>query len=706
MSIYALPAVLAFTANITFGLIVLLNNPKRLANRLFALFVFSFALWNAGEFLMIFNKHEAGVAWGVRIILTGIFMSPAFFLNFSLAFPRRIKSLLNQRPFIIAIYSIPAVVLLVTFLASGIEIRRIDALGDICYYSFSFSKPWVSKFLVRSLLLLAFIYYSLGIRNLFRSLRRSRLARERLQIKYLISGTVMVFSIGFFIGLSNFLFTFGYPLFLLGGSYTILISLFFAVAIVKYRLLDIPFLIKRSVLYFCLSGLILAVYIFIVKNLGEAISKAYGISSIFVEGLVIVAIVLLLRPLETNIWRVLDRLLYPEVFQYRHRFFNFTRDLLKYTELEDLSRVILDFLSSSLRVEKVVFLLKDDSGDYKTIGAKGFRGRITLEGGCPLVDRLKQARAPLEWEGIGRVGGKRRILSKMGRMNTSMILPLFSEEDLIGMIILGRRINSRGYSQEEIETLNIFSNEVAIAISRASVIQQMKARERELMQAEKLAALGKLSAGVAHEIRNPLGIISGAAETLLKKTHDPKTQREMLHFILDESNRLNRVITDFLRFARPKEPELTRCDISDLIKKTLTAISQKAESQGVKIETFYYNGKIELLADAEQLEQALLNLELNALEAMPQGGVLRIQTQRGRDQTLLINIQDTGPGIPEEVQSKIFDPFFTTKEGGTGLGLSIVYRIVEDHGGRISFTTGPEGTTFTLVLPIKGAPYA
>lgn len=701
MNIYALPAVLAFTANITFGLIVLLNNPKRLANRLFALFVFSFALWNAGEFLMIFNKEEAGVAWGVRIILTGIFMSPTFFLNFSLVFPRRIKSLLSQRHFTIAIYSIPALILLAAFLASGIDIRRIEPLGDICYYSFSFHKPWVSKSLVRLLLLLALTYYSLGIRNLFRSLRRSRLARERLQIKYLIFGIVMVFSIGFFIGLSNFLFTFGYPLFLLGGSYTILISLFFAVAIVKYRLLDIPFLIKRSVLYFCLSGLILAVYIFIVKNIGEAISRAYGISSIFVEGLVIVAIVLLLRPLETNIWRILDRLLYPEVFQYRHRFFNFTRDLLKYRELEDLSKIILDFLSSSLRVERVVFLLKDDSGDYKTIGAKGLRGKITLEGGCPLIDHLKQARAPLEWEGIGRVSGKGSILSKMGRMNTSMILPLFSEEDLIGMIILGRRINSRGYSQEEIETLNIFSNEVAIAISRAYAIQQMKTQERELMQAEKLAALGKLSAGVAHEIRNPLGIISGAAETLLKKNPDPKTHKEMLRFILDETNRLNQVITDFLRFARPKEPDPINCNLLNLIEKTLRAISQKAASQGVKIETYHCDGEIELSADPEQLKQALLNLELNALEAMPQGGVLRIQTQRGRDKTLLIKIQDTGPGIPEEVQSRIFDPFFTTKEGGTGLGLSIVHRIVEDHGGKIGLTTGPEGTTFTLVLPVK-----
>jgi len=281
-----------------------------------------------------------------------------------------------------------------------------------------------------------------------------------------------------------------------------------------------------------------------------------------------------------------------------------------------------------------------------------------------------------------------------------VVAPLFLKERLLGFILLGRKRSQKDYTEEELTLLETFLNQAALAISRALIYRDMSLKDRQIMQAEKMAAIGELAAGIAHEIRNPLGIITGSAETV-RKHGDQKIRDEMTNYILEESKRINGLISTFLDFARPKEPELVSCDLREVLEKTLLLLSPKARTLGVEIKKDVPGKPLRVSIDPDQIRQALTNLGVNALEAMPNGGVLRVVVVEDGKDKVFVRFSDTGKGIPKEMRTKIFDPFFTTKENGTGLGLSIAHRIITQHGGNITLEEGEErGSTFTIVLPL------
>jgi len=176
----------------------------------------------------------------------------------------------------------------------------------------------------------------------------------------------------------------------------------------------------------------------------------------------------------------------------------------------------------------------------------------------------------------------------------------------------------------------------------------------------------------------------------------------MIQFISEESERINHMLTSFLGFAKPKPPVFYEVDLKDILEKTLELISIPARNRQVQIQKNYPEEEVRVFLDPEQIREALVNLEMNALEAMPQGGTLRIVLTCKENTNAVIRISDTGVGIPQGQESKIFDPFFTTKEQGTGLGLSIVHSVAKSHGGTISLMNNEGGgTTFVLTLPLR-----
>lgn len=224
--------------------------------------------------------------------------------------------------------------------------------------------------------------------------------------------------------------------------------------------------------------------------------------------------------------------------------------------------------------------------------------------------------------------------------------------------------------------------------------------EEQLRRADRLSALGELSAGMAHEIRNPLGSIKGAAEILKEgfRTDDPKA--EFVQILLRETDRLNGIVEEFLGFARPKPPELRETEVNGIIESVLALTAQPARKAGVEVVKRLDPAVGRHDFDAALLQQAFLNLVLNAVQAMPGGGTLTVES-RLRDGCLEVSFADTGTGISPESRKRLFSPFFTTKPGGTGLGLVITYRIVQNHGGTIDVESGPgRGTAFTVRIPL------
>ncbi len=224
--------------------------------------------------------------------------------------------------------------------------------------------------------------------------------------------------------------------------------------------------------------------------------------------------------------------------------------------------------------------------------------------------------------------------------------------------------------------------------------------EEQLRRADRLSALGELSAGMAHEIRNPLGSIKGAAQILQDDYRPGDPKYEFLQILLKEADRLNGIVQEFLSFARPKPPELQETDINAVIESVLTLTGQPLRKAGVTLRK-QLDPSIGLRnLDAGLLQQALLNLVLNAVQAMPQGGTLTV-TSALRGPSLEVVVADTGIGIPPENRKKLFSPFFTTKEDGTGLGLAITYRIIENHRGTIEVVSEPgKGARFTVRVPV------
>ncbi len=221
--------------------------------------------------------------------------------------------------------------------------------------------------------------------------------------------------------------------------------------------------------------------------------------------------------------------------------------------------------------------------------------------------------------------------------------------------------------------------------------------EDQLRRADRLTALGELSAGMAHEIRNPLGSIRGTAEILRDAFPPENRYSEFSQILISEVDRLNKVLEDFLSFARPKSSEKNDFRPDEVLREVLQLTQQQAAKQRISI-SWDEQPLPATLGNAAQFKQVFLNLILNALQAMSAGGQLRISTTRRGEQVEMV-FQDTGPGIPQEYLDKVFNPFFTTKDEGTGLGLAITYRIVRNHFGRISVACPPEGgTVFTLTL--------
>ena len=245
-------------------------------------------------------------------------------------------------------------------------------------------------------------------------------------------------------------------------------------------------------------------------------------------------------------------------------------------------------------------------------------------------------------------------------------------------------------------------------------LTKIRAIEEEMKKKEKLASIGELAASMAHEIRNPLAALSGSMQVLNRELKLEDENRRLMEIALKEAERLNMIITTFLKYARPMPLNKKRCSLHDLLEDTLSLLRNSPDYRNdISLATSFTKGKVWIMMDPDQIKQVFWNVVLNAIEAMPQGGQLAIETrklktvnrfvnQRPGSSIVEVRFTDTGVGITPEEMERIFYPFFTTKQKGSGLGLSIVHRIIEEHGGRILVESKPgQGTAMVFQLPVE-----
>jgi len=304
-------------------------------------------------------------------------------------------------------------------------------------------------------------------------------------------------------------------------------------------------------------------------------------------------------------------------------------------------------------------------------------------------------------EDLKRLGDARAV---MASMNAGICMPLVAGDRPVGFLACWDERVTEAFASDEIAALLEVADRCALVIENSKLYQQMKERDR-------LAAIGEMSAGLAHEIRNPLAAIKGAIQYLDPRKL-PEEDREFLEIIVEEVNRLNGVVTQFLDYSRPLKPALSPADVNEVVSRTFRLL-QSAVPPGIELVATLTDEPVRVLCDAEQLKQVFINLAQNAFQAMPQGGRLTVTTGVSRDDLaywregarrpdqVLVAFRDTGPGVPDDAHDRIFVPFYTTKEKGTGLGLAICQRIVKAHQGAIVVRSPPTGGA-EFVISLSG----
>jgi signal transduction histidine kinase len=295
---------------------------------------------------------------------------------------------------------------------------------------------------------------------------------------------------------------------------------------------------------------------------------------------------------------------------------------------------------------------------------------------------------------------------------TRLAVPLLARDEVLGVaLILDKQ--ARSFTRTEMDRALAVAGQLALALLSARLYDTVRSSyaelaraQKELIQRERLAALGELSASIAHEVRNPLGVIFNSVGSLRRILKPQGDAAQLLDIVDEEADRLNRMVGDLLDYSRPVQPALEPLPLRPLLEQAIAAARQQAgpAADRVASEVHVAEEAGTVRADERLLRQALVNLFLNAYQAMPREGRLYVRASRGSldgRPCAEILVRDTGPGVPAEMASKIFQPFFTTKPTGTGLGLAVVRRIVEGHGGAIELGPGP-GAEFTLRLPLEG----
>jgi signal transduction histidine kinase len=237
---------------------------------------------------------------------------------------------------------------------------------------------------------------------------------------------------------------------------------------------------------------------------------------------------------------------------------------------------------------------------------------------------------------------------------------------------------------------------------------QLQISREHLIQSGKLAMVGKLAAGVAHSVRNPLTSVKMRMFSLGRSLKLSADQKEDFDVISDEIRHIDTILQNFLEFSRPPKLKMQRISLSDVVDAAIQLLRHRIESYDVAVELYRKRRLPEIEGDPEQLKEVLANLMINACEAMTKGGTITVQEEAGftepTGRVAVIKISDDGPGIPESIQDKVFQPFYSTKEEGTGLGLSIAMRIIEDHQGCLNLRSRRgKGATFTITIPCKEA---
>lgn len=589
-------------------------------------------------------------------------------------------------------------------------LRRASAIAAIVLLAAMMTPFYDHAVVVGGLLLYVTVFLSLALGSLYRRGYEADSRLEGARLRYIALA-------GGFGGLFTLIEYLPYAGVDIPPVGTILILIFLyalSQSITHYRLIDLYELSGRLGVLTALA-FVLALMLWLMRLVSGEQLFLHVVVSAFV-------VLILFDPVRTKVQQWISQVFFHERFELEQTVRTLRRAVTHILDVEELGPVLMAGLDASPRfTQGALYLLAPDMRAFLLNDHFGPQPpeRVEMAPARPLLDRLSRTGTAVlenverELEDRRSIGDDREaetahdIAVTLRALQASLCLGLRGESDqLYGFLTLRDDRLRDAFSKEEVQFLAGLANQVAVTVENSQLYQQLKERDR-------LAALGEMAAGLAHEIRNPLGSIKASAQYLSETSEQVQEGSEFLDIIVDEVDRLNRVVSSFLDYARTSEANPEPIHVNAAVQLTLQFLRPECDSANVGLHVTIDPDLPKARIDIERLRQVLINLVQNAVQAMTEGGDIyvearaqdRLRVGGGARRWVQISVRDTGPGIPPSLLPNLFVPFVTTKQQGTGLGLAISQRIVSEAGGRIDVRSRQEvGTTFVVSLPAEPEP--
>ncbi len=452
---------------------------------------------------------------------------------------------------------------------------------------------------------------------------------------------------------------------------SLLPSVLLAYYIYRYRYLEI--IIEESLVVVTFATVVLTVYVFGIRTIGDWMTQRYGVRPGLVDALLILALALLAAPLRGFLARRFHKLFEREAALYKEIVARIGSYAGHYKDLSDLLHFVEERTTGALGLRQLKIFLDDEQSE-------------------PWVKQVLEKSKESGWQPV-------EDDPALTAQSFKLAYPLRREDEVQGLLAVDAA--SASLTPDVHSILGLLADQVAIAIDDSRLLEENLRLERELAQRERLAALGRMAATVAHEIKNPLSAIKSIAQVMREDESLRNEYERDLGLIVGETDRLSQSVTQLLSFARRESPAGQPLSVDELVRSVVDLFRASAKEQGIVLDS-QVKVEAELAGrSVSAVRDALSNLLLNALQATPHGGKVKLNAAAS-DGELVISVQDSGPGVPVDLRERIWEPFFTTRQRGTGLGLAIVRKRVQEVGGTAVLDVGRNGggALFELRVPL------
>lgn len=710
MSFTALTGLLNTVSSLFLGGFVISRNPQSRKNQSYLFFGLSVALYSAGYFIWGMSRSEKTALLAFQVLVSGIILINSAYLQFIFSLLEKLR----EKRFVLTACHI----LNFVFLVLNVNL--------VLYHEVVRKSVWGYWPIVQPAFYFYFAFWlfqvGYGLFYLWRGLWTAA-GKSATQIKYVLISTL----IGYFGGATNWLpwFDINIP-----PHLNILVTVYvgiLAYAIVRHQLLEIDVVIRKTLVFAGLFGVVMTVVGLVTALTQSLLSQYLTVDSRVSMALTAFLVILLYDPTRKFLINVTDRYLFQKKEDIKVTLRRLSEHIITILDIDLVGRQILTTLQESLRLESAVIVLKNENEkNYRVLDAFGAPVRdLVLDKDEFFIKYLSENHRIINLEDPAeRTNLPIGITGRLVELTGVISIPLVLHNDLIGVLTLGKKKSDAEFTVEELDYLPTVATQVAISLSNARLYDILKKSQIDFAQQAKMAAIGTLSAGISHEIKNPLNHMRLAIGMLRMNrklgVYKPYTQEQFeveifsaLDSIDQNITRATEVIERLSSFAKkPKELKIEPVRLEEAAEHALRFMTREFEHYGISVERHFEPAVPEILADLHAIEDVLLNIMVNARHAIKDRGTISISTNRHSSE-VEICVRDTGQGIPVEHLEKIFDPFFTTKDTsrnmderaikGTGLGLFIVRELIKKFGGRIVVESEVgKGTAFRIFFPLPG----